>query len=635
MVIDSSGNVLINSGYIKLGGYSFIGEDLSDLDSLTIASDHTESIHFAHHNSGTYTTNMIINSSGQVGIGTTSPNSILHVGSTGTNAYSTTITKGSNMKGIMNTLSNNGDDMVGIYFATGSTTEGTHWSGITGSRTDNASHWGTQLNFYTHNNDVANLNDATQKMVIKGDGNVGIGTSSPNSILHLSSTGPTELLLSDTNAGSNVKNYGIYSDTGKLHIRRLTDAYSGYTPTITVDQSNVGIGTTSPNLSSSGTALTVNSSSGANAAVEISDGGTLAGLLWGRSGTGVNVWSIPSIPLIFGAANTERMRLNPSNQTMTLTANTATGTNYIQFNNNAGTAQGYIGFGSSGNNDLYIVQQSSSSNLQFQNGGSTRMLIDSSGSVGIGTTSLGTEAKLAIGATNANEGGQIVLHKGTSGTLAAHIDAFHSTNDYLRILSGTNTASSSAPFVFDLTNTRVGIGTTSPSDKLSLQTTSGDCVIGITGNSGGDPEIHMDSGNNRSGNIKYGDGSTLAMFRYSHNDVAFMFYAHNQTVVDFQVGENTSFFATSKLGIGTTSPTYKFHVASSNNVSIFEDTSGSSNATFCLFNAPSYFAMGSITRNGSAASVLYNTGSDYRLKEDLQDFNALDLVDNITAYDYK
>ena len=140
-------------------------------------------------------------------------------------------------------------------------------------------------------------------MVIKGDGNVGIGTSSPNSILHLSSTGPTELLLSDTNAGSNVKNYGIYSDTGKLHIRRLTDAYSGYTPTITVDQSNVGIGTTSPNLSSSGTALTVNSSSGANAAVEISDGGTLAGLLWGRSGTGVNVWSISSISLIFGAAN--------------------------------------------------------------------------------------------------------------------------------------------------------------------------------------------------------------------------------------------------------------------------------------------------------------------------------------------
>ena len=92
---------------------------------------------------------------------------------------------------------------------------------------------------------------------------------------------------------------------------------------------------------------------------------------------------------------------------------------------------------------------------------------------------------------------------------------------------------------------------------------------------------------------------------------------------------------TGRVGIGLTSPTYTFHVASSNNVSIFEDTSGSSGATFCLFNAPSNFAMGSITRNGTANSVLFNTGSDYRLKEDLQDFNALDLVDNITAYDYK
>ena len=45
--------------------------------------------------------------------------------------------------------------------------------------------------------------------------------------------------------------------------------------------------------------------------------------------------------------------------------------------------------------------------------------------------------------------------------------------------------------------------------------------------------------------------------------------------------------------------------------------------------------MGSITRNGSANSVSFNTGSDYRLKEDLKDFNALNLINNIKAYDYK
>ncbi len=122
---------------------------------------------------------------GNVGIGVTGPASKLNVASTGTNPYSATLDSASNMKGIRNVLTSNGDDMVGIYFATGTVTTGTHWSGITGSRSANASHWGTQLNFYTHNNDVANLNHATQKMVIKGDGNVGIGVTGPLVKLHV------------------------------------------------------------------------------------------------------------------------------------------------------------------------------------------------------------------------------------------------------------------------------------------------------------------------------------------------------------------------------------------------------------------------------------------------------------------
>ena len=200
--------------------------------------------------------------SGKIGIGTTSPNSILHVGSTGANAYSSTITKGSNMKGIMNALSNNADDMVGIYFATGTTTEGTHWSGITGSRSDSATHWGTQLNFYTHADDVANLNDATQKMVILGDGEVGIGTTSPTATLQVgggsanvlhkiwgSGTAGIQIFTNSPSTGTKIvaleqyfSNEGYlglyYNGTEKVRLRANDTSF--------LNGGRLGIGTTNP-----------------------------------------------------------------------------------------------------------------------------------------------------------------------------------------------------------------------------------------------------------------------------------------------------------------------------------------------------------------------------------------------------
>lgn len=199
---------------------------------------------------------------GNLGIGTISPLSKIHIGSIGTNAYSSTITKGSNMKGIINTISSNGDDMVGIYFATGSTTEGTHWSGITGSRSDNASHWGTQLNFYTHNDDVNALNDATQKMVIKGDGKVGIGTTSPSQKLEVEGSvqmGVDPTLFWKSNI---LKLQTSYNAIGVVQLRGSTsyaprfEVYNANNATKTAqihgdgttyfNGGNVGIGTSSP-----------------------------------------------------------------------------------------------------------------------------------------------------------------------------------------------------------------------------------------------------------------------------------------------------------------------------------------------------------------------------------------------------
>ena len=82
------------------------------------------------------------------------------------------------------------------------------------------------------------------------------------------------------------------------------------------------------------------------------------------------------------------------------------------------------------------------------------------GIVGIGTTNLGTEARLHVGksAATGGEGGQIILQQSADGSLAGHIDNFYSTNDYLRILKGDDTTSSALVSVFDLTNSRLGIG---------------------------------------------------------------------------------------------------------------------------------------------------------------------------------
>ena len=59
----------------------------------------------------------------------------------------------------------------------------------------------------------------------------------------------------------------------------------------------------------------------------------------------------------------------------------------------------------------------------------------------------------------------------------------------------------------------------------------------------------------------------------------------------------------------------------------------SSSGTLIRFSGNGSGVLGSITHNGS--NTAYNTSSDYRLKQDLKDYNGLELISTIKTYDYE
>jgi hypothetical protein len=85
---------------------------------------------------------------------------------------------------------------------------------------------------------------------------------------------------------------------------------------------------------------------------------------------------------------------------------------------------------------------------------------------------------------------------------------------------------------------------------------------------------------------------------------------------------------------------YKFAIdwsdaAASTNGPALRETSGNSGASLFTFFSGLNTTIGSISRNGTSAAVLYNTTSDYRLKEDLREFNGLELINRIKTYNFK
>ncbi|MDP7367040.1 MAG: hypothetical protein QGH83_07250, partial [Candidatus Pacebacteria bacterium] len=208
-------------------------------------------------------TAMVVTQSGDVliGSGGSGPLTKAQIHTAGATISSGNAIKSSTMKGLTISNSSNDETSVGVWFGTNEA----HWSGISGQRNDDGT-WDTDLRFYTHEAAAADLTYSRERMRITGDGNVGIGTPSPQGILHIDqgasndhitileahSAGDVKLIFSQ---GQTAGNWGIgYDDGGGVTADSFSFSYkadgypslSGQNKMVLTPAGNVGIGTTSP-----------------------------------------------------------------------------------------------------------------------------------------------------------------------------------------------------------------------------------------------------------------------------------------------------------------------------------------------------------------------------------------------------
>jgi hypothetical protein len=479
---------------------------------------------------------------GNVGIGTTNPSNLLHLYKS-SGAISLTLQTGNNYGYFYNDGTN-----IGLASDIGS----------------------TGLKF------IVNRNAPDSAVVINSNGNVGIGTTSPSSPLHVykdagdgnsimrlrntNSTFRTTLLQFEDYAGAyadgfiafNVKSgaaAGSYLGIGVSTTGSLVVAYGG----------NVGIGTTSPAYP--------------------------LDIIWSGSGYGLRVKSTGNYNGIVADTST------------------STGGGYFASFKN-GTR--YAIFGITGaivgdtSTDAGLYSEAAGSSIRFFTNGSAseKMRIADTGNVGIATTSpsallhvqgLGSSGGDSVYITNRRGGyfplrvlvtqgdyhGVLIEHQDGDGSGGAGPSGSYGFKFDDKRISGTYVSHPSASFVIARSNTynntnifevrpynttaaiavatggNVGIGTTSPTDELQVVATSGN---GIT--------------------ITTNDVSTLKMRNSAGSTKNWGFATTNLAASDFGIYQSTSnngdpisagtarlyFNGSGNVGIGTTSPSTKTYI---------------------------------------------------------------------------
>jgi hypothetical protein len=474
----------------------------------------------------------------------------------------------------------------------------------------------------------------SERMRIDSSGNVGIGTSSPSSM----NAGANQLVVGNGSTGQGLTIYSSTTTAGSIHFADGTagdTAYRGqlvynhngdymamYIATLErmrIDSSgNVGIKNSSPShtldisdTSTTAKTLRVGQSSGvstADATMIISNGGSGSAMLrfdYEGSNTDrarIGITSSGQNLQFFTAGNNERMRIDSSGRVM---VGTTTADGILKLDNTGQTSESLLvteDTGGSGAHSHIVLKNTTgtvaslltnSDNLEFRVddatvfaniSGTERMRIDSSGNVGIGTSSpssFNVQARNLVVGTGSGANG-ITIYSGNTSTADILFADGTSGNDPVRGGINYNHSNNSmnfrvddSPKMYILSSGNVGIGTSSPADKLHVSSAVASGVSLQATDTGGSTWRILSTDN-----LASISGGKLAFNNGSY-----------RMVID----------SSGQVGIGTSSPASKLEVEDSVNgdmhLRINNTNTGSSARTLLLLESDG--ATGSLYLNGA------------------------------------
>jgi hypothetical protein len=379
------------------------------------------------------TPRVIIDSSGRVGIGTSSPDLPLAVvgsiGSTG-NLLLRGQSTGDQVIRVGSNRTDNGNSYIDLVGDTTYTFYGLRLirSNTGANAASSIYHRGTGLlNIVAQDAGSIVLGTASaERMRINSSGNVGIGTTAPDGKLDIATGGTTDVVaaLGGTFPAFTYRNgTGSWFHAGKHPSSDYFYIGRGATPTTSVDvvvdsAGRVGIGTSSPSSAINGSLKALEVSSAVGSAIRATDTAASTNIEIAAGVGSTYVWNTTNTPMKFGTNGAERMQI-------TSAGNVGIGTSSPAYALEIKRASGSkldvltiendvfpcIQIVDTGNWTSRIGVDGATGALVFENSvNNERMRIDSSGNVGIGTSSPSTFTNGLAVAGSGNDGDVAVIN---------------------------------------------------------------------------------------------------------------------------------------------------------------------------------------------------------------------------------